>query len=361
MTMSPDRSLICKTQFVDAATSLRKKARDDYSPQPTFCMRRTLAGRRARARGGGTAIVSPTPEGAHFALRGPRAPPNMLVMAEYRFGPPPSPDFDVTPTVADAAFFRANGFLAVERLTTDAELAWLRRIFEFIFDPANAGGPFAPQDRSGRRAAGEPSRLSQAFFPEMTFPEILQSAYRRNARRFAAALLEVDEARLSSWGHMIRKPPGGNAVAWHQDHAYWEPNLDYCAVGVWMPLTDVSVEMGAMQFIPGSHRRGLLRHRHEDDPVHNLLSVDEAFDAGAAVACPLPAGGATFHHAETLHYTAPNATERARLAFPMEFQLAPVRRATPAIMPWMDAHRASLGTKATGAISYVADGRFVKV
>jgi ectoine hydroxylase-related dioxygenase (phytanoyl-CoA dioxygenase family) len=282
-------------------------------------------------------------------------------MSGFRFGPPPSPTFDVTPAPADVAFFRANGFLVVERLTTDEEVAWLRRIFEFIFDPANAGGPFAPQDRSGRRAAGEPSRLSQSFFPEMAFPELLQSACRRNARRYAAALLGVDPSLLSSWGHMIRKPPGGRHVAWHQDHAYWEPDLDYCALGVWMPLTDVTAEMGAMQFIPGSHERGLLRHRHEDDPIHNLLVADESFDAGDAVACPLPAGGATFHHAETLHYTAPNTTDRVRLAFPTEFQLAPVRRATPAPMPWVDAHRARVGAAASSTATYVADGRVVRI
>ena len=192
----------------------------------------------------------------------------------------------------------------------------------------------------------------------MRFPEILNSSFLRNARRYAAALLEVEEERLTSWGHMIRKPPGGREVARHQDHAYWQPELDYHALGVWLPLHDVTVEMGAMQFLPGSHRRGLLRHRHLEDPIHNLLTADEAFDAAQAVPCPLRAGGATFHHAETLHYTAPNTTDRVRMAFPMEFQLAPVRRAVPAVMPWMDEHRARIGLQPLG---YVADGKFIRV
>jgi hypothetical protein len=280
-------------------------------------------------------------------------------MATHRFGPSPSPTFDVTPTRDEIAFFRANGFLAVERLTTDAEVTWLRQIFEFIFDPANAGGPFAPVDRSGNLAEGEPSRLSQSFFPEAAFREILDSAFCRNARRYAAALIGVDEDRLTSWGHMIRKPPGGREVAWHQDHAYWLPELDYCAIGTWLPLHDVTVEMGAMQFIPGSHKRGLLRHRHVEEPIHNLLTADEPFDSESAVPCPLKAGGATFHHSETLHYTAPNTTDRTRLAFPMEFQLAPVRRPTPEPMPWVDEHCAAAG--APRPLSYMADGKLVQV
>ena len=270
------------------------------------------------------------------------------------FGPPPPSDFGIAPSPDEIAAFEANGFLAVERLTTDEELVWLRQIFDYIFDPANAGRRGGPVDRSGSLGGGEPSRLGQAFFPEMQFPAILSSTFHRNAKRYAAALLGVDAERLSCWGHMIRKPPGGRAVAWHQDRAYWQPELDYHALGVWLPLHDVIVEMGAMQFIPGSHRLGALPHRHEDDPVHNLLTVADAVEAASAVACPLKAGGATFHHSQTLHYTAPNTAARPRLAFPMEFQLTPVRRTVPEVMPWVDEHRAAAGVQ---PLVHVGDGK----
>ena len=279
-------------------------------------------------------------------------------MAAADFDRPPAAELEVFPTADEVAFFREHGYLVVERITTDEEIAWLREIFERIFSAEGAGQPGGPVDRSGTRAPGEPSLLSQAFFPEMQFPALLDTLHRRNARRYAAALLDVPEAALSSWGHMILKPPGGRAALWHQDHAYWQPELDYHALGVWLPLHDVSVEMGAMQFIPGSHKRGLLRHRHDDVPASNVLTVVEEVDASRAVACPLRAGGATFHHSETLHYTAPNTTDRPRLAYPMEFQLAPVRRATPEVMPWVDELRAAVGTR---PLFYVADGEMIEV
>src|SRR5579871_6727778 len=204
-------------------------------------------------------------------------------MASHPFGPPPAARFEVEPTAEQVAFFKENGFLAVERITSDEEIAWLRAIFEHIFDPANGAARGSPVDRSGTLAAGEQPKLTQAFFPEMQFPELLDSTYRRNAKRFAAALLDVEESRLTSWGHMIRKPPNGKQASWHQDHAYWQPEFDYHALGAWLPLHDVSVEMGAMQFIPGSHKRGLLKHRQEDDPKHNVLTVDAPFDGARGV------------------------------------------------------------------------------
>jgi len=281
----------------------------------------------------------------------------MELQSADSFGPPPPSDFNVTPTAEEVTFFREHGFLAVERITTDEEIEWLARIFEHIFDPANADAAGAPVDRSGTLEPGVPSSLQQAFFPEMRFPALLTTTHRRNAKRYAAALLGVDEARLTSWGHMIRKPPGGRSAPWHQDHAYWPPELEFNALGCWLPLHDVTVEMGAMQFIPGSHRRGLLPHRHADEPRHNLLEVIEPVDPAAAVPCPLKAGGATFHHSETLHYTAPNATDRARLAFPMEIETAPVWRAVPADMPWTEQHRAAVGR---GPVVYVADGKVIR-
>jgi hypothetical protein len=85
-----------------------------------------------------------------------------------------------------------------------------------------------------------------------------------------------------------------------------------------------------------------------------MLIVDDDVDLSTGVACPLRKGGCTFHHSETLHYTAPNTTDRPRLAFPMEFQLKPVRREAPVSMPWVDEHRAATGT--VNPPLYVHDG-----
>jgi ectoine hydroxylase-related dioxygenase (phytanoyl-CoA dioxygenase family) len=158
---------------------------------------------------------------------------------------------------------------------------------------------------------------------------------------------------------MIKKPPGGRSAPWHQDHAYWDPEFNYDALGVWLPMHDVTTEMGAMQFIPGSHKRGLMSHHHAEEPEHNLLEVDGPFDASTAVSCELKKGGCTFHHAETLHYTAPNTTNMARLAFPTEFQIKPTVRAVPEKMPWVDQRRAATGSGVN--YNYVADGKLLSL
>jgi hypothetical protein len=279
----------------------------------------------------------------------------VLPMGEIDFGSPPDVPFEAVPSVDEIELFHENGFLAVERITTDEEIEWLTRIYEHVFDGDQAAGPDRPLDRSGLRQPEVAGKLTQFFHPEVRFPELLQSLYFRNAKRYAAALLDEKVAALTVWSHMIRKAPGGREVRPHQDEAFWPPDYDYRNIAVWLPLHDVSLEMGAMQYVPGSHRRGLLKHRHYDDPSQNLLMVDEADDLLASVPCPLRKGGCTFHHPATVHQTAVNTTDRPRLAFPLTVQTTPVRRDSRRETPWLDEFAAAIGGRRQ--TTYLADGK----
>jgi ectoine hydroxylase-related dioxygenase (phytanoyl-CoA dioxygenase family) len=198
------------------------------------------------------------------------------------------------------------------------------------------------------------------MMPEMRFPELMTTTYYRNARKYAAALLRLSEDDLTMWGHMILKPPVKSKPApWHQDEAYWEPEFDYNAIAAWLPLHDVTVERGCMQFIPGSNKGDVLHHGYVGDPIGNLLIAD-GVDESKAVPCELAKGGCTFHHPRTLHYTAPNTTDLPRLAYPMEFQLPPVARTTPAQnRPWVYTRREV--TNSAAPTHYPRDGKFVPV
>jgi len=274
-----------------------------------------------------------------------------------RFGSPPKSDLDVRPTQDDIDFFEENGFLVVPQITTQEELDWLTEVFLAVLDD-NAGiGVFEPGREVDQVA---PPQIQQSIAPELRIPELLETTFRRNARHFAAALLGVSEGELTSWAHMIRKPAHSTRPApWHQDQAYWLPELDYHALGSWLPLHEVSVERGCMQFIPGSHKRGLRHHEFSGDPASNLLIVEDV-DASTAVPCPLPAGGVTFHHHLTLHYTAPNTTDLDRLAFPMEFQVLPWRREQPVDWSWAKTFRQATSFT-PDPLTVIADGKVVAV
>ena len=140
----------------------------------------------------------------------------------------------------------------------------------------------------------------------------------------------------------VRQPAeDGVETPWHQDEAYWDPAYDYEALSVWTPLQEATLENGCMQFLPGSHHRGVLPHHSigHDIRIHGLET--DAVDSGLAVACPVPAGGCTIHHCRTLHYAGPNRSGEPRRAYILTFRKPPTLRKIPRDFPWLTARRAA--------------------
>jgi ectoine hydroxylase-related dioxygenase (phytanoyl-CoA dioxygenase family) len=241
------------------------------------------------------------------------------------------------------AFFSEHGFLSVERITTDDELEWLRGIYDRLFGERMGEEQGEYFDLGGPRAHDGQEVLPQVLGPERKFPELRETCYFQNARRLAAQLLGVAEAAVTGGGHMILKPAGyGRETPWHQDEAYWNPETIPHSLSVWLPLDPATLESGCMQFIPRSHHDEVHRHRHiDDDPSVHGLVTDEV-NASLAVACPLPAGGATLHHCRTLHYAGPNTSDRPRRAYTLVLSAPPTRRDQPDARPWQDEERAAL-------------------
>src|SRR5262249_56343946 len=91
-------------------------------------------------------------------------------------------------------------------------------------------------------------------------PALKRTRTFRAARALAAELL-AGPAEHTGYDHAILKPPhNGRATPWHQDGAYAGPEGLTTMVHFWIPLHDVSLEMGCMQFIPGSHLGPILPH-----------------------------------------------------------------------------------------------------
>jgi len=264
-----------------------------------------------------------------------------------KLGPPPPTDFEVDVTDDQVAFFAENGHLSIDRITTDEEVEWLRAAYDEFESMPRSGFPDTVFDVARPYGTVEEPDLGQLLFPERRMTGLHDTAMWRNGKRIATRLLNVDEAAVESWGHLIFKPAGhGRETPWHQDEAYWETHLSYHAVGAWVPLDDTDIDNGCLWFVPGSHRGDVLQHKHlGDDPsVHILELVDEP-DTSSAIPVPLRAGGVSFHHPGTLHHARANATDRTRRAWATEYQTSPVELETPADRPWVPAgHQALVDT-----------------
>jgi ectoine hydroxylase-related dioxygenase (phytanoyl-CoA dioxygenase family) len=109
----------------------------------------------------------------------------------------------------------------------------------------------------------------------------------------------------------------GGVVAWHQDYSYWTRTVEMQHLTCWCGLDDATVENGCLQYVPGSHRWGLLEKPSlagEMDGLMGMLTAEQKAQF-APVAIPLKAGYAAFHHPLLVHGSYANYSPRSRKAF----------------------------------------------
>jgi hypothetical protein len=111
-----------------------------------------------------------------------------------------------------------------------------------------------------RRPLEERDTYSKAFLqvPNLWVRDDSVGQFTR-ARRFAkvaAELLGVDGIRLYH-DQALFKEAGGGRTPFHQDQFYWPFDKDL-TITMWMPLVDVTAEIGSMTFASGSHELGYL-------------------------------------------------------------------------------------------------------
>jgi ectoine hydroxylase-related dioxygenase (phytanoyl-CoA dioxygenase family) len=227
--------------------------------------------------------------------------------------------------------YREQGFLRLDRITSEEEIEELRAVYERLFLSETHA-----EDRKqlGDIEEGEET-LPQILAPSELAPELLETQYRANAQAVAEQLLGED-AELTG-DHAIRKPAGSGAeTPWHQDEAYWDPAMRYDALSFWLPLQAATAENGCLQFVPGSNTERVLPHHQSGDDAEALEVDDPEGYHDDAVACELPPGGATVHGSRTLHYAGPNTTGEPRRAYILTFRLPPEERDEPREFPWQE-------------------------
>ncbi len=205
------------------------------------------------------------------------------------------------------AFFRENGYVRFDGVLSPEEVAALRDALERALGAREA---------FMRDLAGEGETRILQMLNLWEHDDVFR-AYSTSPRlaRIAARLTGSPTIHLFHDQALI-KPPGPSAPSpWHQDQPYW-PSREPGMISCWMALDDVTIDRGAMQFIPGSHRWGTfdpVSFAGDGPGLYDMIS-DEQRALWNPVPVELKAGDCTWHHGLTFHYTRPNTTRQTRRA-----------------------------------------------
>ncbi len=144
----------------------------------------------------------------------------------------------------------------------------------------------------------------------------------------AAALLGTKAVRLYH-DQSLYKEPGGGITPAHADQFYW-PLASDRAVTAWIPLQDVTEEMGPLGFYAGSHRCDFGRDLSiSDESEQRIRDHLETRDYPFVVE-PFAAGDVSFHLGWTFHRALANRSPAPRSVMTVIYMDAEMRLARPA-------------------------------
>lgn len=142
-------------------------------------------------------------------------------------------------------------------------------------------------------------------------PAIQRFVMARRYAKIAAELMGVDGVRIYH-DQALFKEPGGGLTPWHQDQIYWPLDTPH-TITMWMPLVDISEEMGSMTFASESHLSGYISKLKISDQSHKTLKEYVEHNGLKTVTYgAMSAGDATFHSGWNLHSAPGNPTEAMR-------------------------------------------------
>ena len=203
-------------------------------------------------------------------------------------------------------FYHENGFLGVEGVLNEAEVAELRRVTDEFVEKSRAFSENTDVFDLEPGHSAEKPRLRRLKDPIKQHP-LYDATLRHPAITGIVSQLIGPNLRTNGNKLNMKYANFGSPVEWHQDWAFYpHTNDDLLAVGVCIdPMT---LENGALYVIPGSHKGPVLDHHSKSRGVFVGAVTDEDFTTAGAVPITLKAGGISIHHVRALHGSAPNTS-----------------------------------------------------
>lgn len=198
--------------------------------------------------------------------------------------------------------FQKEGYVTVDFMSSDEVEELKNKFFELL-------------PESGGHITAESSGFDMETTYDFTFIDKNIDFKRKVFDEITAKL----EKRMHEWlsdykpiiANYIRKQPNTGEVPLHENWSFADEKK--CStVSIWCPLVDATVENGALQVVPGSHKRfGEIRGPMVPWELEDIRgSIVEKYLTPMVI----PAGKAVILDDSIVHYSAPNKSDGLRLA-----------------------------------------------
>ena len=225
--------------------------------------------------------------------------------------------------------FRENGYFIAKSIISEKKIsAVLETIFRIYFkynpssklrdlqEPWNSD-LFHEEIIKFRKS--DPKRFSLLYDSTQTSASIMELLTSELIAKYSANLLDTKNNELCITEGMIRMDAPGdkrNIAGWHQEISYLRNN----GLVIWIPLSDITPELGPLQVCPKSHHEGELKVVQNKNLPGDVstVSVDEVEPEYIAkysiMDVEIKKGDVLFFDTELFHRSGVNTSNRIRFS-----------------------------------------------
>lgn len=217
--------------------------------------------------------------------------------------------------------YNEQGFLVVENVLTTQEVAALQNDFDnWVEDSRQHLSPWGETfDKRARFDIESDHSAEHPSLRRVSSPTEISDKYKKTAldsrvSEIAGQLVGSNGARLHHSKINSKLPHTATQVKWHQDFPF-TPHSNDDLVTCLLMISEVTMENGPLQVIPGSHTGPLFSHWHNNKFTGAVSSEVERLYCQNPVSCFGPIGSVCFMHSRLLHASSPNETELPRTLY----------------------------------------------
>ena len=220
--------------------------------------------------------------------------------------------------------FEEDGFLILDKILDENQVervqGAMNRVYAGIYNrdlrPAAVRKPITP--------FGTQSSVRWVLNARIVDADLWDIATNRDLGEAAARLLRSSSASIVE-DQLLDKPGRSVPVNLHQDYSYWRFSTSVNMLTCWISLSDITLDMGPVEFARGSHRWGFAARPREliHGSSEEYLSVAQGMMPEGSqfefVSTIVPKGGGAFFYGLTFHGSRGNTTEQMRRAISLHW------------------------------------------
>ena len=223
----------------------------------------------------------------------------------------------------DIKHFNLNGHLLIKNLINKKEINILAKQCDLISNYKAKHIPLSciQMEPGYEYSKDVKKQLSRKLFNLAVYDKIFWNhVINEKILSIIVQLFKTKDVKLYGDQLFMKPPIIGSGIDWHQDSASWCDIFPMDLITAWTAIDESTIDNGCLQFIPGTHRMGVIGREGEDriKRIKKFLPFINSKNY-PIIKVPMAIGSVHFHHSLIIHSSSQNISNKRRRGYAVHY------------------------------------------